>query len=170
NGYYTSGKGKRHTILNQTKINGWGSKCNRAASAIIASGYSNESAEQLINNINSKYDGAYFGAIPSNSYWNSYGLQVTSTVGSTTRDYMTTLKNQLTSGGYALFWLNCGGSYYGKSGIKWTSQYHWIAILDYKNENGTDRICVGDWHGLNWVDIDEFSSNGVAEIVYVNER
>ena len=170
NGYYTSSSGKTFTILNQNRIDGWGSKCNRAASAIIASGYSDQSADELINYMNNNYDGAYFDAIPSNGYWNAYGLEVTSTSGTSTNDYMNSLKNQLSSGGYALFWLNCGGTYYGKSGIQWTSQYHWIAIIDYKNENGTDKICVADWHGINWVDIDEFSSNGVAEIVYVNEN
>ena len=151
-------------------ISGWGSRCNRAASAIIASGYSNQSVDELINTTNSKYDGAYFSAIPSNNYWNQYGLKVTSTNGNLTKDYMASLKSQLTSGGYALFWLNCGGEYYGKSGIKWTSKYHWIAILDYKNENGTDKICIGDWRGLNWVDIDEFSNKGITYSVFVNEK
>lgn len=168
-GYYTSSKGKKFTILNQNNISGWGSKCNRAACAIIASGYSNESADELINYMNSTYNGDLFDAIPSN-YWNKYNLKISSYSGNKTSDYMSNLKAQLNSGGYAMFWLNNGGKYTGKSGTNWTSKYHWIAIIDYRSENGVDKICVADYRGITWVDIDEFSQNGVTNIVYINEK
>lgn len=171
-GYYTNSEGKKFTILNQTKISGWGSKCNRAASAIIASGYSNETPDQLISNMNSKYRGSLYGAIPNDAaYWSSYGLTVSSQSDTKNYNYMTSLKQQLISGGYALYWLNNDGkTYYGKSGTQWTSKYHWVAVIDYKEENGTGKICVADYRGITWVDIDEFKANGVRRMVYINEK
>ena len=170
NGYYTSSKGKKFTILNQNKISGWGDKCNRAASAIVASGYSNQNADELINYINNNYDAGY-GVIPSNKYWNAYGLKVTSNdTTNPSHDYMNKLKNQLNSGGYALVWLGFSQTYIGKSGTKWTGNIHWMAIIDYRNENGTDKICIADWRGITWVDIDEFSEKGVSIMLYINEK
>ena len=78
-------------------------------------------------------DLANFGAIPSDSYWNQYGLTVTPCQ-DPGYNYQQSLENQLMSGGYAMVWLNNGGTYYGKSGIKWTSLYHWVAIIDIKEE------------------------------------
>ena len=69
-----------------------------------------------------------------------------------------------------MVWLNNGGTYYGKSGIKWTSLYHWVAIIDIKEENGVKQMCVADWRGISWVGIDEFSTHGVTHMVFVNEK
>ena len=170
-GYYTNSSGKKFTILNQNKISGWGSRCNRAACAIIASGYSNETPSELVNSIDSRYSPDIFGVIPNDSkYWSHYGL--TASIHSSTKDknYMESLKQQLLSGGYAIIWLNNGGTYIGKSGTQWTSVYHWVAVIDYKHENGTDKICIADWRGITWVDIDEFKANGITYTVYVNEK
>ncbi len=167
-GYYTSSIGRRFTILNQTAISGWGDKCNRAACAIIASGYSDESSTQLINKRNS-VGATYFGAIPSDEYWSQYGLTLTKT-DTPGMNYQQSLKNQLASGGYAMVWLNNGGTYYGKSGIKWTSLYHWVAIIDSRIENGVEQMCVADWRGISWVGIDEFSTYGVNRMAFVNEK
>ena len=167
-GYYTNSMGRRFTILNQSAISGWGDKCNRAACAIIASGYSDQDSTQLIN-IRNNAGSAYFGAIPSDSYWNQYGLTVTPCQ-DPGYNYQQSLENQLISGGYAMVWLNNGGTYYGKSGIKWTSLYHWVAIIDIKEENGVKQMCVADWRGISWVGIDEFSTHGVTHMVFVNEK
>ena len=170
-GYYTSSTGKVFTILNQTVISGWSHKCNRAASAIIASGYSNKTSTELIDDINSKYDGAIYGAIPSNrAYWDYYGLEVTH-YEQPGANYQTKLQQQILSGGYALLWINNNEStYYGKSGTKWTSLYHWIAVIDHKYEDNVLKICIADWRGITWVTIDEFSTHGVTYMVFVNEK
>lgn len=169
-GYYTKSNGNRHTVLHQSRTSNWGYKCNRAACAIIASGYTDESTDQLVNYMDSRYDGAVAEAIPSNSrYWNKYGLQITYSSTTKTHNYMYDLREQLASGGYAMFWIRNGGVYTGKSGTVWTKNMHWIAVIDYKNEGGTDKICIADWRGITWVDIDEFAANGVTYTVYVNE-
>lgn len=167
-GYYTNSMGRRFTILNQSAISGWGDKCNRAACAIIASGYSQQNSTQLIN-IRNSAGSAYFGAIPSDSYWNQYGLTVTPCQ-DPGYNYQQSLESQLMSGGYAMVWLNNGGTYYGKSGIKWTSLYHWVAIIDIREVDGIKQMCVADWRGISWVGIDEFSTYGVTHMVFVNEK
>lgn len=166
-GYYTASNGRIFTILNQNAISGWEDKCNRAACAIIASGYSTQTSTELINYMNNNYSGAIYGAIPT-KYWGAYNLKIDGYENPS--NYIPKLKAQLTSGGYALLWLNNGGTYIGKSGTVWTKQYHWVAIIDYKYENGVDKICVADWRGITWVDIDEFEIYGVAHAVYINEK
>lgn len=182
NGYYTASSGRRHTILNQHKINGWALTCNRAACAIIASGYSDESSTELINNINN-VNRSLYGAIPpqGSEYWERYGLAITSFERNPS-DHVSKLRNQLSSGGYALLWIKDPNStdehrvsYYGKSGIKWTGSYHWVAVIDYKYDNGTDQMCIADYRGITWVELDEFEARngvkcGVAELVFVNEK
>ena len=167
-GYYTASNGRTFTVLNQTIISGWGDKCNRAACAIIASGYSDESSTELISSINNANRSLY-GAIPpnGNAYWNKYGLQITYTE-DYTYDYQERLREQLISGGYALIWINNNSStYYGKSGTKWTSLYHWLAIIDY--DANSDKMCIADWRGITWVGIDEFETHGITHFVLVNE-
>lgn len=170
-GYYTSSTGRKFTILNQNSISGWSDKCNRAASAIIASGYSNKSSMELISDINNKYDASIYSAIPSTAkYWSHYGLKV-SHYEQPGMNYQTKLKEQLTSGGYALLWLNNNKSTYkGKSGIVWTKKYHWIAVIDYKQEGNTMKIAVADYSGINWVGLDEFSTHGVTNMVFISEK
>lgn len=169
--YYTASNGRKFTILDQTKISGWKDKCNRAACAIIASGYSNETPSQLISRRNNA-SGDYYGAISGNSYWNQYGLQITKIDKDLNiANYQNELRNQLVSGGYAMIWLNHNNStYYGKSGVRWTSLYHWVAIIDYKYENGVEKMAVADWRGITWVGLDEFTTHGITHMVFVNEK
>lgn len=169
NGYYTASNGRTFKVLNQSRISNWGDKCNRAACAIIASGYSEESSSELISSINGANRGLY-GAIPpqGSSYWEKYGLQITYTEDNT-YNYGEKLRSQLMSGGYALIWINNNSStYYGKSGTKWTSLYHWLAIIDYDSEN--DKMCIADWRGVTWVGIDEFETHGITHFILVNEK
>ena len=111
------------------------------------------------------------GVIPGNSYWNKYGLQAME-VG--TNNYMTRLKEQLLTGGYAMIWINKSGTYIGKSGETWATPYqggnsiHWIAIVDHRENNGTFQMCTLDWRGQRWVDLDEFIW-GISKMVFVSE-
>lgn len=164
-GYYTSSSGRRYTVLNQNVISGWGGCCNRAACAIVASGYTDASSRELINSINTAKRDIY--VLGGASYWEKYGLQATKE--SAGYGYKSSLRNQLISGGNAIIWINNNQrAYYGKSGMKWTSLYHWLAIIDYRNNNGVEEMCIADWRGITWVGLDEFETHGVYYMVFVN--
>lgn len=167
-GSYTSTRGRKFTILNQNTIPGWGNKCNRAAAAIIASGYTNQDASTLINTLNTKYAQAGDTIVPRNNFFNLYGLSLTSESGAmSVSQYSEILRNQLKSGGYAMVWVK-GSPYYGASGTKWTGEIHWLAILDYRVNNGREQIVIADWRGAGWYDIGEFK-NGISKIALINE-
>lgn len=167
-GTYTSTRGRKFTILNQNTISGWGNKCNRAAAAIIASGYTDQDAATLINTLNTKYAQAGDTIVPRNNFFNLYGLSLTSESGAMgVSQYSEVLRNQLKSGGYAMVWVQ-GSPYYGASGTKWTGQMHWLAILDYRVSNGKEQIVIADWRGAGWYDIGEFK-NGISRIALINE-
>lgn len=169
---FTAGNGRTHIILQQTSSYLSG-KCNRAACISIASGFtsSGETTSDLYNYMMNHYDGAIYGAVPSNSaYWSHYGLKVTEYYSGVGTNYTDKLQTQLTTGGYALLWLNNGGTYSGKSGTVWTSLYHWIAILGIKIEDDQIKIAVSDSGRGNsgWYNIDEFTKYGVTYMVFVN--
>lgn len=167
-GIYTSTRGRKFTILNQNNISGWGSKCNRAAAAIIASGYTDQEPATLINTLNTKYAQAGDTIVPRDNFFNLYGLTLTSESGSMgVSQYSEVLRNQLKSGGYAMIWIQ-GSPYYGASATKWTGQMHWVAILDYKVNNGKEQIVIADWRGAGWYDIGEFKG-GISKIALINE-
>lgn len=167
-GKYTSTRGRTFTILNQNTISGWGAKCNRAAGAIIASGYTDQDAATLVNTMNVKYAEAGDTIVPQNNFFNLYGLELTSDSGGMgVSQYSEVLRNQLKSGGYAMIWLN-KGEYYGASGTRWTGQIHWVAILDYRVNDGKEQIVIADWRGAGWYDIGEFK-NGISRIALISE-
>lgn len=164
-GYYTSTTGRRFTILCQSKIGSWRGKCNRAATAIIASGYSKEEPSSLIVTMNTYYN----DIIPSGKYMDIYGLKRGPYGGSmSVAQYTKLLREQLQKGGYACIWVNMG-KYYGKSGMCWTDEMHWVAILDYKVEGGKEKIFIADWRGGAWYDIDEFS-RGISNYCEISEK
>lgn len=174
NGYYTSTTGRKFTVLNQNKISNWGDKCNRAAAAIIVSGYSDDSPDELISKINLSKATDRWSSVPSDKYFEQYGLKLDSTISDykAVSEYPELIRNQLKMGGYAMVWININdnsGVYYGKSGTKWTSLYHWVPILDYKVENGEEKILIADWRGAGWYSINEFQY-GLSEIVLISER
>ena len=84
-------------------------------------------------------------------------------------EYTSKIREQLELGGYAMIWVNNGGAYYGKSGEKWTSKYHWVAIVDYRIENGVEEIMILDWRGGDWYPIDEFQF-GIAHYALISEK
>jgi len=170
-GYYTSTMGKVFTVLNQNKITNWGDKCNRAAAAIIASSYSEQTADELINIIDNNKRIYQWNSVPTDDYFNLYGLKVDEEVYGNlgVSEYTSKIREQLELGGYAMIWVNNGGAYYGKSGEKWTSKYHWVAIVDYRIENGVEEIMILDWRGGDWYPIDEFQF-GIAHYALISEK
>lgn len=173
-GYYTSTSGRKFTVLNQNTISGWDKCCNRAAAAIIVSGYSDESPDELINTINLNKATYKWGSVPSDQYFEQYGLKLDKTISDykTVSEYPALIRSQLKMGGYAMVWININdnsGNYFGKSGTKWTGLYHWVPILDYKVENGEEKMLIADWRGAGWYSINEFQY-GLSEIVLISER
>ena len=165
---YRSTKGRVFTVLNQGIISGWGSRCNRAAAAIIASGYSNEDDATLVNTMNAKYAEAGDTIVPRDNYWNLYGLSLVSDKlgGLSVEEYTSQLREHLQNGEYAMIWMN--HAYTGKSNTTWTGNIHWVAIIDYKVVNGKEKIVVADHRGAAWYDIDEFQ-HGIARIAFIRE-
>ena len=179
-GYYTSSKGKVFTIYVQGRINGssnsnwaeetrnWHDKCNRAAAAIIASGYSNETPEEGIEHMNNDYlssDDRIFGVVPNTAvYWSDYGLRASRETDLS--NFQEKIKNQLVSGGYAMIWMSEGQGQ-GKTTL-WTTWIHWVAIVDYRTTNGNFEMCVLDARGVTWVPEDEFQK-GISCLIFINE-
>ena len=169
--YYTSTSGRKFTILNQATIKipvDWSDKCNRAAAAIIASGYSNESASAIVLSMNIDYADEGDPIIPT-KFFEQYGLERTTfqTGGLSVEEYTSQLREQLQNGGYAAIWLS-GNTIYGKT-QKWTDEIHWVAVIDYRNNNGKEEIVIADWRGADWYDIDEFK-NGVSFLSLISEK
>lgn len=170
-GKYVSTTGREFTLLDQTKIKGWGLKCNRAAAAIIASGYTQQDASTLVNVMNTQYAQGGDTIVPTNKhYWNLYGLDMYKDTQTGTKYYVeqqSDIIDNLKNGGYAMIWLNNGGrDYYGKSGEKWTKNIHWVAILEYNEES--QQILVADHRGAGWYDIDEFK-HGIWRYALIRE-
>lgn len=173
---FTSGiNGKTFRIFNQNAITGWGQKCNRAAAISIASAYENKTPQELIDNINACGDGIPFTTSKGNQFFNQYGLEISP---QNTNNHVAALSAQLRSGGYAMIHVKKSneGGFVGKSGKKWTSNMHWVSIIGYKNENGTEEIYIADPNNdklTGWFDIDEFEKNQsgfVNYLIFVSEK
>ena len=161
--------------------------CNRAAQAIVCSGY--YKGDSVINSVKNAPNGKcpYYDETYNNSGLRYQKANVKMTV--------TDIKNQLESGGYILYYLKGSKAGYkglGKSGKDWAYSMHWITILDYRENNGQKEIYIGDssyYHKnpkyanmsedeSHWFDADEFISspenvNGnwvIETAVFVNER
>lgn len=170
-GYYTSTMGRRFTVLYQNACSNWGYKCNRAAAAIIASGYKDESVTDLINTMDTAYAAGGDTSVPRDVFWNQYGLKLVSDVykSYSVSEYTQILSENLSKGNYAMIWVQ-GKPYKGKSGKTWTGEIHWVAILDYKiGEDGNEKIAIADMSGAAWYDIDEFSS-GISRLAIISEE
>ena len=173
-GYYTSTMGRTFTIVNQGKIDSpvdWAMKCNRAAATIIASGYSDETPEELVQYMNDHYIGNPI-IPPTADYWKAYGLKRDTFI---TRhmevpEYTEILSEHLRKGGYAAIWINNNEStYLGKSLEEWTTLYHWVAIIDYRVKDGVEQIVIADARGADWYDIDEFIL-GIDNMALISEQ
>lgn len=169
-GYYTSSRGLTFTVLNQMAIPNWHDRCNKAAGAIIASAYSDETADELVATIDNSQNTYGWSGSPTDIYYNLYGLHIKEAIRNHTdvEECVGIFREQLLSGGYVTIWLNNGGTYYGKSGMRWTSLYHWVAIVDYRVVNGHEEIMVLDYRGADWYPIDEYQY-GVETMRLISE-
>lgn len=188
-GYYTSTTGNVFTVLDQREIEDWDDKCNRAAVGIIISGYSDQTYQEIINAINNDKakcqrkenpEEAAWENIPYNSFFNQYGLKVEiPPANQYVNDYTNILREQLQVGGYAMIWVDPPGDpdnkddpsrlYYGESGTLWTDNMHWVAILDYKIEDGSEKILIADYRGADWYSIYEFK-DGIDDMALISEK
>ena len=191
-GTVTLPNGKVATIFDQTARNAsggyvlnWGSRCNRAAAGIICSintDNSTTSNMNLVNTLNSDYSmygGTPFSGyqVPPEQFFNKYGFTIAKEEcyeGMPNDAYIQPLRDLLSSGGYAMIWVNIsgrygnGGTYIGKSGEKWTGQFHWFPVLAY--DSNTDSILIADWKRNNWFTIDEFTTHGIVYLIHIRER
>ncbi len=161
---------RTYTIVNQTKISGWNNRCDLGAQMIITSAYYNGSIDNLIANTKS-YGSNYAGV--NQGYLSQFNLKATKMDTKVGKD-ITSLRNQISNGGYALYYLK-GSKYTGKSGMQWNISMHWVAIIGYRVADGKEQIYVGTTGTgkSGWYDIDEFANNRsgyISSIQYVNEK
>jgi len=193
-GYYSSLNGRKFTIFDQQyksefgflfgedKVD-WSQKCNKAASIIVASAFTDKSSEELVNEVNRhRMD----NIIPTNDFWNEFGLERSdyyqwmptyqTAYGDDIREgYTEVLREHLENGGVAaLIWVGVEGDksgvYKGKSGEEWTQAgvgMHWVAIIDYSSEE--EKMVISDARGADWYDIDEFNHN-IGNMVLISEK
>lgn len=172
--------GKTHTVYNQSQISGWSGDCNRAAAASIASAYASYSGE-AVDIAQGSQNGIGYISDVTNNYFSNFGLtasvnNIQGSYDSVKSDIVSTLSN----GDYVMFDLS-QPNVYGASGQKWTSQRHWVSILDIKSTGPGDNdyaIFVSDSghggsavdHGLGtgWYSLDEFSGQRISTYTTVS--
>lgn len=162
--------GRLFTIFDQTKISGWGSFCNRAAFISVCSGYYNESPLELINIANTTATMTSQNIIYNNNAYKDRGLISQYGPNTLTAE---AIRRQLQSGGYILPYLkgrDKSATGYSKYGNYWAKSMHWVAILDYKVENGEELIFVSDsgHNQTGWHPIDEFDGM-IDHTLFINE-
>ena len=182
-GYIVSSlDGKRHIIFRQSQISGWGTNCNRAAAASIASAFTNNpwDAVKIADQVG---NGIGYSARASQNYFSRFGLtaNVKSVRGSYDRIKDELLYN-VKKGNYVMFDLD-DSHVKGRSGQVWTSTRHWLAVLDVKKVgNGPNdyAIFISDsghsgsrkdyyGYGKGWYRLDEFSGLKVANFTTISD-
>lgn len=172
-GTFTSNiTGRTFTIINQnvlqnTRGSNWSGYCNRAVSVCVASAYSNKDISTMIDEAY-----AWSGGLPMrNDYFNQYGLKYTNKSAESS-NYQEYFKNSLQSGNYLAIRFNA--SYTSNSGVTWTDSGHWVAIIGFKTENGTDMMYVADStsrYNSGWYRLDEFTNCSCLQyIIEISEN
>ena len=135
-------------------------KCNRASAASIASGYKKANQTEADVACDALSAGSNLLSDPNSTrnFLSKYNLEMRINKYSYSQENIRTL---LMNGQYIAVWLKAYGTpVYGASGHKYTSLYHWVAILGYRNNNGTEEIFIsnstGGEKGCGWKNINEF--------------
>lgn len=175
-GKFTSTKGRTYTVINQNKISGWGSNCNRAAAIIIASGYSKKSATQMVNIVMNKEIWPEEQGGPGVAKYKDLGASLTvkdeiwnvkADNGKKVAQYVREATN--VGGCVTLRFLGPTGASKNSKGRPWAYNGHWITILDYRKKNGKEEMFVAEsGHGnTGWYPINEFA--GFTNIHYLSK-
>lgn len=178
-GYYTrtfNGTLRTYTMYNQTLV-GLPGDCNRVAATSIASAYSTDALERAKNSA----AGLGYVSSTTNAYFNEYGLNASVCCYNTLYDnVMYDIVTALSNNRYVMFDLSQAGVV-GKSGQKWTSTRHWLALLDIKTtDDGNYAVfvadpghggTVADWYGLGcgWYYIDEWEGKYIQSLTIISE-
>lgn len=174
-GKFTSTKGRTYTVINQNKISGWGSNCNRAAAIIIASGYSKKSATQMVNIVMNreiwpeeqggsgvaKYKDLGASLTVKDEIWS-----VKADNGKKVAQYV---REATKVGGCVTLRFSSRTGPTENSKSSWAYSGHWITILDYRKKNGKEEMFVAEsGHGnTEWYPINEFA--GSTNIHYLSK-
>ena len=178
-GYIVSAMdGKQHTVFNQSQISGWGSMCNRAAAASIASGFTDDN--NAVAAAKKASGGIGYNNKATNGYFNQFGLSanvrdINGSYDKVKNDIVT----NLSQGNYIMFDLS-QPNVKGQSGQKWTSTRHWLSLLDIKKTNTGSGYAVfvsDSGHrgstkdyglGAGWYDLNEFSGQKIAHFTTIS--
>jgi len=179
-GYFFTNTGKMLTAIQQTLISGWGGKCNRAATSMVLSMYSDKPIEEIVDDLNQFHD----VTIPSNKFFNEYGLTRSGYLKPTQIEQeklQAVLEYSVQSGESCLVWVK-GTNVVGESGKVWTKVEHWVAVVDYRVSNGHAEIAIADSDGtkkdvagtktfeaVDWYPVTEFDGK-ISNLVVVAEN
>ncbi len=174
-GKFTSTKGRTYTVINQNKISGWGSNCNRAAAIIIASGYSKKSATQMVNIVMNReiWPEEQGGAGVAKYKDLGASLTVKDEIWSVKADNGTKVAKYVREatnvGGCVTLRFSSRTGPTENSKSSWAYSGHWITILDYRKKNGKEEMFVAEsGHGnTGWYPINEFA--GSTNIHYLSK-
>ena len=179
-GTFTStSSGKTFTIFNQSAC-GWPENCNRAAQASVCSGYWSGNPLEMVTELKKATENAAPFWKPT---YDKVGAKCESRLISSTTLSTEVIKESILSGQQIILWLRGNGSVgpgrkcTSKYGKYWASEYHWVAILGYRMENGAEEIFVSDSAHTDysrqsgWWPIDEFDElkDATACTAFVSE-
>ena len=180
-GYFKSSiDGLTHAIYRQSQISGWGSSCNRAAAASIASAFASNG--QAVSIAKDSSGGLGYNQTVTNKYFSNFGLKANVTrVNGSYDSIKNNIVSNLSQGNYVMFDLS-QSNVVGKSGQKWTSTRHWVSVLDIKKTGSGSNdyaIFISDsGHGgstkdyglgTGWYSLDEFTGKKVANFTTVSK-
>lgn len=150
--------GKTYTIINQNAISGWGSNCNRAATIIIASGYSTKSVEQMVNLAKTKE--FYPDGYTAGGTYQELGANLKVEGRNASTDYKSYVRRAAQKKGCVTFRFNTYIPKTANSKNNWANSGHWVTVLDYKKEGAKEYMFVAEsGHGnTGWYPINEFDA------------
>ena len=177
--------GRAYTIYDQTKIDGWSGFCNRAAAASIASGFAlnGQNPITVANDVSKINSNIGYDQGATSDYFSKFGLSAMVDKVDCSYDLVKDkILSALKNGNKVMFDLSEEGVK-GKSGQQWTSDRHWLTVLDYKkigpgendyaifisDSSGRGGSTTDRGLGAGWYKLDEFSGQKVANVTTVQQ-